>query len=257
MAEKQLFGALLRRLQVRDEDLYELCCNAWQNPTFGEAPTAQVVGTRVAASDILSDIFGDAAPAAPVQETAATARDTAGAFATMVLDHWIERLRQFGGSTEVRTLFGLPAREVDQLCHELVQAAARCRLRENLEAELRGNTAYGNLARERQVWKQVSLAADAINAFVDWLDFDPRNKSRAERTLTQGGKAVSLFDPPPDIVGEPHIGEQEAPYDRLWYTDWLRALVANIMTNVDFDGQQNVNPEQNNRLRDILQVFKD
>ena len=257
VAEKQLFGALLRRLQVRDEDLYELCCNAWQNPTFGEAPTAQVVGTRVAASDILSDIFGDAAPAAPVQETAATARDTAGAFATMVLDHWIERLRQFGGSTEVRTLFGLPAREVDQLCHELVQAAARCRLRENLEAELRGNTAYGNLARERQVWKQVSLAADAINAFVDWLDFDPRNKSRAERTLTQGGKAVSLFDPPPDIVGEPHIGEQEAPYDRLWYTDWLRALVANIMTNVDFDGQQNVNPEQNNRLRDILQVFKD
>ena len=58
-------------------------------------------------------------------------------------------------------------------------------------------------------------------------------------------------------MGEPHIGEQEAPYDRLWYTDWLRALVANIMTNVDFDGQQNVNPEQNNRLRDILQVFKD
>ena len=80
VAEKQLFGALLRRLQVRDEDLYELCCNAWQNPTFGEAPTAQVVGTRVAASDILSDIFGDAAPAAPVQETAATARGVSEAW---------------------------------------------------------------------------------------------------------------------------------------------------------------------------------
>ncbi len=257
VAEKQLFGAFLRRLQVRDEDLYELCCNAWQSPVAGEAPPAPVVGTRVAASDILSDIFGDAAPAAPKEEHAAPARDTAGVFAATVLDHWIERLRQFGGGAEIRTLFDLPAREVDQLCHELIQAAARCRLRETLEAELRRNTAYGNLARERQVWKQVSLAADAINAFVDWLGFDPRNKSRAERTLQLGGKAVSLFDPPPDVVGEPRIGEQEAPYDRLWYTDWLRALVANILANVDFDGQQSVNPEQNNRLRDILQAFKD
>ena len=57
-------------------------------------------------------------------------------------------------------------------------------------------------------------------------------------------------------MGEPRIGEQEAPYDRLWYTDWLRALAYSITANVDFDGQQTLDPEQNNRLRDILQVFK-
>ena len=103
---------------------------------------------------------------------------------------------------------------------------------------------------------QVSLAADAINAFVDWLGFDPRFKNQSQRTILFGGKSVSLFDPPPVISGEPHIAEQETPYDRFWYTDWLRAMAYSVMANVDFDGQQSLNPEQNNRLREILQAFK-
>ena len=157
---------------------------------------------------------------------------------------------------EVRGQLGLPAKELDQFCHELVQAAARCKLRENLEAELRRSSAFSNMARERLVWKQVSLAADAINAFVDWWGFDPRFKDQTRRTVVFGGKSVPLFNPPQEIKGEPRIGEEESPYDRLWYTDWLRAMAYSVMANVDFDGQQSVNPEQNNRLRELLQAFK-
>ena len=112
------------------------------------------------------------------------------------------------------------------------------------------------MARERLMWKQVSLAADAVNAFVDWWGFDPRFKPQTQRTVTFGGKSVPLFNPPLPIEGEPRIGEEEAPYDRLWYTDWLRALAFSVMANVDFDGKQTVNPEQNNRLRDLLQALK-
>ena len=101
-----------------------------------------------------------------------------------------------------------------------------------------------------------SLAADAINAFVDWLDFDPRHRSEQERTIIFRDKPVVLFPAVSDPVGEPLIGEVEAPYDRQWYTDWLRALVHGITANVDFDGQQIRNPQQNKRLYDILQAFK-
>ena len=48
----------------------------------------------------------------------------------------------------------------------------------------------------------------------------------------------------------------EAPYDRQWYTDWLRALMHGITANADFDGRQIRNPQQNKRLYDILQAFK-
>ena len=33
-------------------------------------------------------------------------------------------------------------------------------------------------------------------------------------------------------------------------------MAYSVMANVDFDGQQSLNPEQNNRLREILQAFK-
>ena len=204
-------------------------------------------------------IFGDAqavSAASAIQEED-RARDTAAIFANLALEHWIGRLRDLAGDAEARNYFGLPAKELDQFCHELITAAARCKLRQNLETELRRSSAYSNMARERLVWKQVSLAADAINAFVDWLGFDPRFKDQAARTVLFGGKSVSLFNPPPAITGEPHIAEEESPYDRLWYTDWLRALAYSVTANVDFDGRQTVNPEQNNRLRDILRAFKE
>ena len=261
LAEKQHFGEGLRALQLRDFDLYEICFRAGQSPKQGTASVAPapVVGARVSADDILGDIFGDAqaVPAASAIQEEDRARDTAAVFANLALEHWIGRLRDLAGDAEARNYFGLPAKELDQFCHELITAAARCKLRENLETELRRSSAYSNMARERLVWKQVSLAADAINAFVDWLGFDPRFKDQAARTVLFGGKSVSLFNPPPVITGEPHIAEEESPYDRLWYTDWLRALAYSVTANVDFDGRQTVNPEQNNRLRDILRAFKE
>ena len=184
------------------------------------------------------------------------AKDSAQVFAGLVMDHWTGRLRDLCNDAEARNLLGLPAKELDQFCHELAQAAARCKLRENLEAELRRCSAFSNMARERLMWKQVSLAADAINAFVDWWGFDPRYKEQPQRTVVFGGKSVPLFNPPQEIKGEPHIEETESPYDRLWYTDWLRAMAYSVMAHVDFDGQQSLNPEQNNRLREILQAFK-
>ena len=114
------------------------------------------------------------------------------------------------------------------------------------------------MARERLVWKQVSLAADAINTRCRiGLGFDPRFKDQAARTVLFGGKSVSLFNPPPAITGEPDIAEEESPYDRLWYTDWLAPAWQMATGSSGLTERQTVNPEQNNRLRDILRAFKE
>jgi hypothetical protein len=52
---------------------------------------------------------------------------------------------------------------------------------------------YSNIARERLIWKQVSLAADAINAFVDWLGFDPASKTRASAPFFLAAKASACL----------------------------------------------------------------
>ncbi|MDO5484567.1 MAG: virulence factor SrfC family protein, partial [Desulfovibrionaceae bacterium] len=260
LAEKQLFGEFLAALQVHDFDLHEICSRMGQEntDTAGAPATAPVVGTRVSASDILDDIYGDSTPAPQPETTEAQsseARDSAAIFAGRALEHWVGRLRDLAGNAEARNRYNFPARELDQFCHELITASARYGLRQKLEDELRRNAAYSNMTRERLVWKQVSLAADAINAFVNWLGFDPRFKHGAERTILFGGKNVCLFEPPAPFSGEPRIGEEEAPYDRLWYTDWLRALAWSVIANADFDDGQHIDHEQNNRLHHILQAF--
>lgn len=260
VAQSQTFGEMLHRLQVSDHDLYALCAQVTsampEAENGGAAPAS--IGVRVSQQDILDDLFGDEAPVATEMPGSApvTGKDSAAELAEAVFDAWVEQVRQFAADAETRTFFAMPARELDQFCHELLLSAQRCRVRQQMEEDLRACSAYSNLERERLLWKQASLAADAINAFVDWLGFDPRHHSEQERTIIFRDKPVVLFPAVSDPVGEPLIGEVEAPYDRQWYTDWLRALMHGITANVDFDGQQIRNPQQNKRLYDILQAFK-
>ena len=121
-----------------------------------------------------------------------------------------------------------------------------------MEESLRKASGYGNIARDRLIWKQVSLAAGILNAFVDWLGYNPRTRSEQERTITVSGQACVLFAPPQPVRGRPHISEQQTPYDRAWYTDWLRALVSMLMENISFDGKRTINIAQNNLLKEIL-----
>ena len=261
VTRRHLFGELLHRLQVNDYDLYDLWLR--ERRAASEAPAAPVavsVADDISVDDIFADIFGDsadrpAASASPAPEEPVQ-RDTAGALADMVFDYWIEQLHSVADSAEARNHFGLPAREFSQLISELLLAAQRTGVRKHLEEQLRQCGAYTNMARERLIWRQVSLAADGINAFVDWLGFDPRYHDARARTILMGGKSCEIFAPPAEPPAEPVIGEQESPYDRQWYTDWMRALAWSVMANADFDGQQTRNPEQNNRLRDILTAFR-
>lgn len=266
VAEKQLFGEFLGALQVNDFELFELCSRepAGKADEPESSLAAPVVGARVSANDILGDIFGDSAglatdsPGRPYQADQpgqAAPRDSSAVLAGRVVEYWIERLADLAADPARRNRFGLGARELDQFCHQLVISARRCRMREELENDLRKASAFSNLARERLVWKQVTLAANAINSFVNWLGFDPRHKDNAGRSILFAGKKTVLFAPPPRMEGEPRIGEQEYPYDRARYTDWLRALAWSIMANVDHGDGQEIDIEQNNRLRAILQAF--
>ncbi len=258
--QEQRFGEFLRLLQLTDHELYDLYFRTEQELMAREdAPeAANVAGVRVYADELLGDIFGETsstAASAQAATPAAPARDEAGRFAELVEQYWIERLHALADNPEIQSRFNFPAREFGLFVHELILAAQRITLMRTLEEELRKTAGYGNIARDRLIWKQVGLAAGAINAFVDWLGYNPRIKSAEERTIILKGLPCVLFAPPPPICGYPRIGEEQSPYDRAWYTDWLRALVNTLMDNVQFDGQRIINIEQNKSLKEILQAF--
>jgi len=262
IVQKQRFGEFLRLLQVTDRELFDLHFRAEQAllTEEGAAGQANVTGVRVDADDLLSDVFGAAsAPAAqPARDGkagSAPARDEAGRFARLVEQYWIERLHTLADEPELQNAnsYNFPSREFGLFVHELTTAMHRLGLMREMEESLRQAGAYGNISRDRLIWKQAGLAAGCLNAFVDWLGYNPRTRNEKERTiLDAAGRPCVLFAPPPPVRDYPRIDEQPAPYDRAWYTDWLRALVSVLMDNVSFDGTRTINIEQNKALKTIL-----
>jgi hypothetical protein len=260
IVQAQRFGEFLRLLQVTDRELYDLHFRAEQALLTQEtdAGQANVTGVRVFADDLLRDVFG--AASASVEQQAqgggsgsAPARDEAGRFALLAEQYWIERLHSLADDPTVQNAYAFPSREFGLFVHELTTAMHRLGLMREMEESLRKAGSYGNIARDRLIWKQAGLAAGCLNAFVDWLGYNPRTRNEQERTITDaGGQPCVLFAPPSPLQDYPRISEQRTPYDRAWYRDWLRALVRMLMENVSFDGKRTINIEQNKALKGIL-----
>jgi hypothetical protein len=259
IVQEQRFGDFLRLLQMTDHELYDLHFRTEQAMLMLEtdAGQANVTGVRVFADDLLGEVFGSTpTPAVRQAENEkpqnTPARDEAGRFAQLVEQYWVERLHSLADNTEVQNAYKFPSREFGLFVHELTTTMHRIGLIRGLEEQLRKAGGYGNIARDRLIWKQVSLAAGCINAFVDWLGYNPRSCSEQERTIILNGQPCILFAPPQPVQSYPRISEQQIPYDRAWYTDWLRALVNTLMENISFDDKRTINIEQNRALREIL-----
>lgn len=268
MAQNQRFGQFVRLFMLRDQDLYDLYFQAQYQiqeelAAEGASPVQAepAIGARVSADDMFADLFGDAAPAAlPVEEeskpAAAQPKDEAQAFGARIEQFWLRQLHALEENAALQRYFGIPNAELAKLVHELGTGMVRLGVRSAMEEALRKASRYANMEKERTIWKQVSLAANIINTYVDWLGLDPREASESQRTVSVGGRQRTVFVPPVPFKGLPVLQEDPSPYDRTFYTDWTAALVALINDNVNFDGAQSFDPEQNTRLREILDSLK-
>lgn len=166
---------------------------------------------------------------------------------------WIERLHQLADDPASQRYFLLPGREFSALVSELSTGAARLALREAMAGAFRRASAYANTSRESIARKEASIAANILNGYVDWLGLDPRTHDEKARTLSlPGAKSTVVFTPVPPVPDPPVLAESRSPWARRRLGDWLNALAALIMGNVDFDGEQTLNVEENTALGAIL-----
>jgi hypothetical protein len=268
MIRDQRFGEFLRFLCVQDYDLHSLYYEARRKKLHEEseasgpsAPTASVVGATVDTDELLGSIFGDDFPppppaaASPVENAPAPPKDDTEAFAALIESHWFNQLRQISESPNLQSYYGLPEKEFAALVGELIKGAGRLRLRKDMEADMRKAAAFADTDMERIVWKQASLAAAKINAYVDWLGRNPRTATEQQRTILVGERPLTVFAPLPPVVGYPKLHEEMGVLEKLWYRDWLTSLVGCINDNVNIDGDTTINREQNAILGGILKRF--
>ena len=107
-----------------------------------------------------------------------------------------------------QTYFGLDADDFGHLTHELVRGLSRLGLEKDMARAVREVSGYRNLRRDRLVWRQASMAAYCVNAFVDWLGFNPATTSETRRTIQLAGRTRTLFGQQPDPEGYPALAAE-------------------------------------------------
>lgn len=254
--ERGHFAELLSRMGVQDHDLYESYFEAEQLARQqGDTATVAAPVPTVQADSLLSglgDLLCDTPDDVPTPAGNERPRDAAAAFAALMESNWLEHLHSMADDPVMQAYYPFPGKEFAAFVNELALGAERQKLRLELEDGLRRAASYANVERERLIWKQASLAAGSINAYISWLGFNPRRKSATDRTMHSGGKAIVLFEPHPCDTSYPELPEIPSGFEKQWYTDWLRALYQLIMDNVNFDGQQTINAEENSRIGRII-----
>ena len=232
-AQNQRFGELLRAMLMRDHELYALYYQV-ENRLMRENEQAPVpqpsVGRAASAQDIMDDLFGDMAPPVP----------------------WIEQLNALAADPVRQRYFGLEAEDFGQLVHEIIQGMSRLGLEKDMAQAVRDVSGYRNIRRDKLIWRQASMAAYCISAFVDWLGVNPASVPEAKRTIQLAGRTRTLFGQQPDPEGYPALAAEPLAFDRQYYTDWLAALMHLIEGNADYEGGQTFDPEQNARLGRLI-----
>lgn len=273
MEEQQgRLGQLLHRLCISDSDIADFYPEATRR--FLEQASEEPETAASAEPEQLPELdlnnvdvgawnpFASATPETPVKSAApapatagssASTLDEAAFFAAYVESRWIERLHQLADDPLSQRYFFLPGQDFSALVSELSTGASRLALRERMAAEFRKASAYANTSRESIARKEASIASGILNSYVDWLGLDPRSHDEKARTLAlPGARNTVVFTPPPEAAKPPVLAEGRAAWTRLWLGDWLNALAALIMGNVDFDGEQTLNVEENLALGGIL-----
>lgn len=262
MAKENLFGVFIRLLTARDQEIYDLYFQArhQMQEELAKAPVSAAVGGADLASavdDMLADLLGSEALLEGQSSAATDGRsgqsvDEAHAFVAHIEKFWLGRLRSIADELVLQEYFSFPQQLFTSFAHELSLAFVRLGVREELEEVIRQAGRYANISKERLVWKQAALAAGVINAFVDWLGFDPAKKSESERVVSLGGKSRTLFSPLPEVTGAPPLSEEPKQFAAEQAMDWTAALMHLVNENVNFDGEQDFDPEQNSQLRELL-----
>lgn len=261
--QKQRLGLLLRSLTISDSYIYSLHAASLRrfrelSASAAEDQPEQNVMEELDFSNMdlgsLNPFEENGKP--EEKQESAVPEDEASSYASLIESKWVEGLHKLADSPASQAYFMLAPELFSALATELATGLERMRLRDKLAEEFRKAAAYANTSKGSIARRQAALAARIINEYVDWLGYNPRVKSDAERAIQiPGGRAPVVFQRRELLTGLPDIGEQRSQYTRKWFQDWLNALAGLILDNVNFDGKQNFNAAENAALGGILEAL--
>lgn len=253
-----LLAELQEKLRLSDAVLQDLYMGADevvpepQDESEIQTTSALNLGDDPFGLDEVLDIFGDK-PASIAKPKTAPNKPASGdaRFAQTVVREWIEHLRDIPSQSGLLTYFGLSKEAMEMLCDELITAATRMDLQDQLLQAVSGHEQVGT-KRERLVDRQVMAARTSMSDFIAWLGYiNVPVSDRSDSRINAGHK---LFEPPSRIPkGKlPGIGSEAFDHTRVFMGDWLVGFAQMVLDNAGHDGGREIKPEQNAELGALI-----
>ncbi len=240
-AQAQMFGSLLRSLQVTSDQVAAVYFRLESDVSDGPAP----IGTISLEDDYLAALGIAQEPVAV--DAVAVAKDRYERFVDAAMAEWSETMQALATDDDAQAAFRLPREQAATLAGEIWSAARRLRLRDRIATDLRERTFGHRSAAAAQ--RPVMLVEEGINGFVHRLGFD-RVAPAARPHVANGSRPI--FQERPAITGQPVLGATAAPYDRVFHIDWMTALQRTFEDNVQDPGASGLDIAANEALGGIL-----
>lgn len=175
-------------------------------------------------------------------------------FARKVFQAWVAHLREIPERQTLLQLLGLEKAVVESLTDELITAANRMELQQQLDQALL-RRAQSSAKRDQLVERQVLAAQLVLHDFIAWLGYQEMPVEQRPNSLT--GKKEKLFLPnAPILSGElPRLAAQPVNQAVLYLADWLSGICIITQENAGHSAGREITMEQNERLGAVLTTF--
>ena len=246
------FAHMLECLLVREREVRELFLNvAALRLVEAPAPANETTVIDAWSDDPWAATPNEAAKRPPMQTV-----DRAAMFATNVVNHWTESLRELSRDADAMQALGVEGRIVDDLVQEVIVGAHRLMLTETIAKGVRAHVQSANVRWDDVADRDGSFATATINDYVSYLGYGdvPENK-RPGFPEPPKEATRAIFGAPPKVNGTPALGTSRLPLEQTFLIDWGVALRQLGLDNTSFGGGREIDEAQNRRLGQILETI--
>lgn len=272
-ATNKHFARFIESLQVRENDVYDLCLATKSRPfTSSDASNDSTAASNSADQivskseqelmDELGSFFSE--PSSSVIEaennqieseklSAPTINDFATHFSVALEQHWAERMRELARDDSLLRQLALQADAATVLAEEIIFAAKRLDIFSTIAQTVRQ---FEQFKEDTSIWKQVETSINYVNEYVAYLGCGGVLNEEGVNITSLDGKQQRVFKRPDEIDGYPAIGEQAHPIEKDYYMSWIMSFIHMTDENVRYLLGMGENLEENARLGSILDSLK-
>lgn len=176
-------------------------------------------------------------------------------FARAVFKAWISHLREIPNRQNLLNLLGLDRKVVEAVVDELIAAAYRLDVPEQISRALLLRTQSGT-RRDQLVQRQVLTVQLVLRDYVSWFGNLHKPLSARPKSLIGSKDHLFAFYRHPQQGQLPELPVQPVDQSRLFLGDWLSGLACITQDNAGYSAGREITIEQNEWLGRVLQSFQ-